>query len=119
MRNGQGHCAGTCRNGGADGGDAAADENLGPLDAVLLERGEGNASYPARLGLRREAQGLARVVCEAGGGHPAKAFFKYQVATFAQMVSVASTMVPSRIIKPFSAKCPLIVSKIWRVRPMA
>ena len=65
---------------------AAADENLGPRDAVLLERGECNASYPARLGLRRETQGLVRVVCEAGGGHPAEAFFEYHVATFAQMV---------------------------------
>jgi len=27
-------------------------------------------------------------------------------------ISLASTMVPSRIIKPFSAKWPLIVSKI-------
>jgi len=49
----------TCRNGGADGGDAAADENLGPRDVVLLERGECNASYPTRFGLCRETQGLA------------------------------------------------------------
>ena len=34
-------------------------------------------------------------------------------------INVVLTMVPSRIIKPFSARCPLIVSKIWRVSSFA